>query len=93
MRTSPDFSKNPMGTYVDPDKMTAPRKAGASPWNCTNEPVPASLRSCSPTTESAALEAARHGDAYAVTTDARALAERLRLFECNFSNLLSYIFR
>jgi catechol 2,3-dioxygenase len=32
MRTSPDFARNPMGTYVDPDKMIAARKAGASPW-------------------------------------------------------------
>jgi catechol 2,3-dioxygenase len=32
MRTSPDFARNPMGTDVDPDKMIAARKAGASPW-------------------------------------------------------------
>jgi hypothetical protein len=33
MRTSPDFARNPMGTYVvDPDKIIAARKAGASPW-------------------------------------------------------------
>ena len=32
MRTSPDFAKNPMGTYVDPDKMILARKAGASAW-------------------------------------------------------------
>jgi catechol 2,3-dioxygenase len=32
MRTSPEFARNPMGTYVDPDKMIAARKAGASPW-------------------------------------------------------------
>jgi catechol 2,3-dioxygenase len=32
MRTSADFARNPMGTYVDPDKMIAARKAGASPW-------------------------------------------------------------
>jgi hypothetical protein len=32
MRTSPEFARNPMGAYVDPDKMIAARKAGASPW-------------------------------------------------------------
>jgi hypothetical protein len=32
MRTSPDFARNPPDTYVDPDKMIAARKAGASPW-------------------------------------------------------------
>jgi catechol 2,3-dioxygenase len=32
MRTSPDFARNPMGTYVDPDKMIVARKAGASAW-------------------------------------------------------------
>lgn len=30
MRTSPQFAANPMGTYVDPDKMIAARAAGAS---------------------------------------------------------------
>jgi catechol 2,3-dioxygenase len=32
MQTSPDFARNPMGTYVDPGKMIAARKARASPW-------------------------------------------------------------
>jgi hypothetical protein len=32
MRTSPEFAKNPMGTYLDPDKVVAARKAGASHW-------------------------------------------------------------
>jgi catechol 2,3-dioxygenase len=32
MRTSADFARNPMGAYVDPDKLLAARKAGASPW-------------------------------------------------------------
>jgi catechol 2,3-dioxygenase len=32
MRTSPKFAKNPMGTYVDPDKMIVTREAGISPW-------------------------------------------------------------
>jgi catechol 2,3-dioxygenase len=32
MRSSPDFAKNPMGEYVDPDKLFAARTAGASPW-------------------------------------------------------------
>jgi catechol 2,3-dioxygenase len=32
LRTSPDFAKNPMGKYVDPDKVIAAREAGASPW-------------------------------------------------------------
>ena len=32
LRTSPEFAKNPMGKYVDPDKMVAAREAGASPW-------------------------------------------------------------
>jgi catechol 2,3-dioxygenase len=30
MRTSPQFAANPMGTYVDPDKMIAARAAGVS---------------------------------------------------------------
>ena len=30
MRTSPQFAANPMGTYVDPDKIIAARAAGAS---------------------------------------------------------------
>jgi hypothetical protein len=46
MRTSPDFARNPIGTYVDPDKMIAARKAGASPWRlhdraCAGEFAPA----------------------------------------------------
>ena len=32
LRTSPEFAKNPMGKYVDPDKVIAAREAGASPW-------------------------------------------------------------
>jgi catechol 2,3-dioxygenase len=32
MRTSPEFARNPMGTYIDPDKMISARKAGASSW-------------------------------------------------------------
>jgi len=32
LRNSPEFAKNPMGTYIDPDKMVAAREAGASPW-------------------------------------------------------------
>src|ERR1700731_1836885 len=32
MKTSPDFAANPMGAYVDPEKMIAARKAGATPW-------------------------------------------------------------
>ena len=30
MRTSPEFAAKPMGTYVDPDKLVAARKAGMS---------------------------------------------------------------
>jgi catechol 2,3-dioxygenase len=30
MRTSPEFAAKPMGTYVDPDKLVAARKAGVS---------------------------------------------------------------
>jgi len=32
MKTSPDFAANPMGAYVDPEKMIAARKTGATPW-------------------------------------------------------------
>jgi catechol 2,3-dioxygenase len=32
LRNSPEFAKNPMGKYVDPDKVIAAREAGASPW-------------------------------------------------------------
>jgi catechol 2,3-dioxygenase-like lactoylglutathione lyase family enzyme len=32
IRTSASFAARPMGTYVDPDKMIAARKAGAAPW-------------------------------------------------------------
>lgn len=32
LRNSPEFAKNPMGKYVDPDKMVAAREAGASQW-------------------------------------------------------------
>jgi catechol 2,3-dioxygenase len=32
LRNSPEFAKNPMGHYVDPDKLIAAREAGASPW-------------------------------------------------------------
>jgi catechol 2,3-dioxygenase len=32
IKTSPSFAARPMGAYVDPDKMIAARKAGASPW-------------------------------------------------------------
>jgi len=28
MRTSPEFAANPMGAYVDPDKMIAARESG-----------------------------------------------------------------
>ncbi len=30
MRTSPDFHKNPMGTFVDADKLVAAHQAGMS---------------------------------------------------------------
>jgi catechol 2,3-dioxygenase len=30
LRTSPEFHQNPMGTYIDPEQMTAARKAGAT---------------------------------------------------------------
>ncbi len=33
MKTSPSFAARPMGVYVDPDKMIAARKAGASRWD------------------------------------------------------------
>ena len=33
LRNSPEFAKNPMGKYVDPEKMVAARDAGASPWD------------------------------------------------------------
>lgn len=33
MRLSPDFAKNPMGRYVDPDKLLDAHEAGASPWD------------------------------------------------------------
>jgi catechol 2,3-dioxygenase len=33
LRNSPEFAKNPMGKYVDPEKMVAAREAGASPWD------------------------------------------------------------
>jgi catechol 2,3-dioxygenase len=32
MRTSPEFAANPLGIFVDPDKMIKAREAGASPW-------------------------------------------------------------
>jgi catechol 2,3-dioxygenase-like lactoylglutathione lyase family enzyme len=32
MKTSPSFAARPMGEYVDPEKMIAARKAGASAW-------------------------------------------------------------
>lgn len=32
MRTSQEFSGNPLGIFVDPDKMIAAREAGASQW-------------------------------------------------------------
>jgi catechol 2,3-dioxygenase len=32
IKTSTSFAARPMGTYIDPDKMIAARKAGASPW-------------------------------------------------------------
>jgi catechol 2,3-dioxygenase len=32
LRNSPEFAKNPMGTYIDPEKMIAAHEAGASPW-------------------------------------------------------------
>jgi catechol 2,3-dioxygenase len=32
IRTSASFAARPMGAYVDPDRMIAARKAGASPW-------------------------------------------------------------
>jgi catechol 2,3-dioxygenase len=32
IKTSPSFAARPMGTHVDPDKMIAARKAGASRW-------------------------------------------------------------
>jgi catechol 2,3-dioxygenase len=31
MRTSPEFARCPMGTYVDPEKMIKARGAGMSP--------------------------------------------------------------
>jgi catechol 2,3-dioxygenase-like lactoylglutathione lyase family enzyme len=33
LRNSAEFAKNPMGRYIDPDKMVAAREAGASPWS------------------------------------------------------------
>ena len=32
IKTSPSFAARPMGAYVDPDKLIAARKGGASPW-------------------------------------------------------------
>jgi catechol 2,3-dioxygenase-like lactoylglutathione lyase family enzyme len=32
MRTSPEFAANPLGVFVDPEKMVAARIAGTSPW-------------------------------------------------------------
>ena len=32
MRTSAEFAKNPMGTFIDPDKMIVARNAGALPY-------------------------------------------------------------
>ena len=32
MRTSTEFAANPLGIFVDPEKMIAARDAGASPW-------------------------------------------------------------
>jgi catechol 2,3-dioxygenase len=32
MRHSAEFAKNPMGAYIDPDKMVVARRTGASPW-------------------------------------------------------------
>lgn len=32
LRNSPEFARNPMGTYINPDKMIAAREAGAAPW-------------------------------------------------------------
>jgi catechol 2,3-dioxygenase len=32
IKTSPSFAARPMGAYVDPDKIIAARKGGASPW-------------------------------------------------------------
>lgn len=33
IKTSPDFAANPMGTYVDPDRMVAAYEDGASAWD------------------------------------------------------------
>jgi catechol 2,3-dioxygenase len=33
MRSSSEFAKNPLGIFVDPDKMIAARAAGALPWD------------------------------------------------------------
>jgi catechol 2,3-dioxygenase len=32
LRNSPEFAKNPIGHYVDPDQLIAAREAGASSW-------------------------------------------------------------
>lgn len=33
VRNSPDFANNPLGVFVDPDKMITAREAGASAWD------------------------------------------------------------
>jgi catechol 2,3-dioxygenase len=33
IQNSPQFARRALGVFVDPDKMVAARKAGASPWN------------------------------------------------------------
>jgi catechol 2,3-dioxygenase len=33
LRNSPEFAKNPLGVFVDPDKMIVARAAGVSPWD------------------------------------------------------------
>jgi catechol 2,3-dioxygenase len=33
IQTSPDFARRPLGVDVDPEKLVAARKAGASPWD------------------------------------------------------------
>lgn len=33
VRHSPEFARNPLGVFVDPDKMIAARELGTSPWD------------------------------------------------------------
>ena len=56
MRNSPEFAKNPMGKYVDPDKMVAAREAGASPWCRANRRDSGIRRQCAGAVDDAVLE-------------------------------------